>query len=275
MKLHFSKRNKLIFAAAALVLVLLIVYTQFFYLAPLKTDLKTKQQTLQSEQKLLDIATQKKQSTTKTVEDTRELQKEIPIKPMEEQLILDLEKAETLSTSKISSMSFSKGADVNTAAIQANGQNANGQQNTTATQNGTNQTATNQTQANQGSSNQTATNKQTPANQQAQATPTTTGLKKLTVGLSVESPNYEKFETFIQTLESLQRIVVVESITYSGGQEITSLTQTSLPLTYSLTVSAFYMPALEDLASQLPKIDAPAPAGKENPLPQFSDLTTP
>jgi len=98
-------------------------------------------------------------------------------------------------------------------------------------------------------------------------------MKKLTVSLSVESPSYEKLEKFIATLESLKRIIVVESISYSGGQEITSLDQEDQPLTYSLTISAFYMPSLTDLAAELPKIDAPKPAGKDNPLSQFSAST--
>ena len=52
----------------------------------------------------------------------------------------------------------------------------------------------------------------------------------------------------------------------SGGEEITSLDQEEPPLTYSLTFSAFYMPSLDDLAAEIPKIDAPKPAGKDNPL---------
>jgi type IV pilus assembly protein PilO len=35
------------------------------------------------------------------------------------------------------------------------------------------------------------------------------------------------------------------------------------------------MPTLADLAAELPKIDAPAPAGKDNPLSQFSATTEP
>jgi type IV pilus assembly protein PilO len=66
---------------------------------------------------------------------------------------------------------------------------------------------------------------------------------------------------------------VVESINYTGGPEITSLDQEQTKLTYSLTVSAFYMPTLADLQAQLPHIDAPAPANKKNPLSQFTDTT--
>ncbi|WML25433.1 pilus assembly protein PilO [Neobacillus sp. OS1-33] len=256
MKLRFSKRDSIIIGIVTLIVVFLIVYAQFFKLSPLKSDLGIKQQSLESEQKLLEIASQKKaEDTKKTSEDTKELQKKLPVEPLQEQLILDLEKAENLSNSKISSMSFSKDADVSTAADQANAENANGQQ-----------TTTNQTDTNQATANQDTAAQQAAANQ-------TAGMKKMTVSLSVESPSYEKLEKFVETLESLKRIIVVESISYSGGEEITSLDQEEPPLTYSLTFSAFYMPSLDDLAAEIPKIDAPKPAGKDNPLSQFSATT--
>ncbi|MEH7375662.1 pilus assembly protein PilO [Neobacillus drentensis] len=261
MKLRFSKKQSLIIGIFTLLVVLFLVYAQFFKLSPLKSDLANKQQSLESQQKLLEIVSQKKaEDTKKTTEDTRELQKKLPVKPLQEQLILDLEKAENLSKSKISSMSFSKDADVNTSADQSTAENSNGQQTTT------NQAVTNQAANNQATANQDTTSQQTVSAQIA-------GLKKLTVSLSVESPSYEDLEKFIDTLESLNRIVVVESISYSGGQEITSLDQEDEPLSYSLTISAFYMPSLTDLAAELPKIDAPAPAGKDNPLSQFSATT--
>jgi type IV pilus assembly protein PilO len=81
-------------------------------------------------------------------------------------------------------------------------------------------------------------------------------------------------EKFISTLESLNRIVVVESINYSGGQEITSLEKEPAAdkLSYSLSVSAYYLPTLNDLIADLPKIDAPGPANKKNPLSAFTDI---
>ncbi|MEH6956314.1 pilus assembly protein PilO [Neobacillus drentensis] len=261
MKLRFSKRDSIIIGFVALLVVLILVYAQFFKLAPLKSDLGMKQQSLESEQKLLEIASQKKaEDTKKTSEDTKELQKKLPVEPLQEQLILDLEKAENLSNSKISSMSFSKDADVTTVADPASTETATSQQ-TPA-----NQTTANQTPVNQGTTNQDTAAQQAAASQ-------VNGMKKLTVSLSVESPSYEELEKFVGTLESLKRIIVVESISYSGGEEITSLAQEEKPLTYSLTFSAFYMPSLEDLAAEVPKVDAPKPAGKDNPLSQFSATT--
>ncbi|MEH7106630.1 hypothetical protein [Neobacillus sp. LXY-1] len=261
MKLRFSKKENLILGIVALLVVALIVLAQFFYLSPLKTDLKKQQSSLDIAQKKLEaISQQKTQDSQQTVEDTKELQKKLPVKPLQEQLILDLEKAENVSDSEIKTMSFSKDADVSSGTNQTVIQNTAQQQSSTTT---TSQPAT---------SSQSTANQDT-ANQQSSGTVVPEGMKKITANLTVESPTYEDFEKFIDALESLNRIIVVESISYTGGQEITSLSQQNQPLAYSLTFSAFYMPGLNDLQAQLPKIDAPAPAGKENPLSQFPDVT--
>jgi type IV pilus assembly protein PilO len=268
MKLRISKIDKIIMGAGVLLIMIVIVYSQFFSLSPLKSDLSIKEQSLETEQKLLDTITQKNTETANTEsEDTSELQKKVPVEPLQEQFILDLEKAENVSNSEIKSMSFSKDADVTVATDQTNAQTgATGQ--TTAQTTTTNQSDTAATQ----STTSTTTTDQSGTQQQA-ATPYS-GLKKLTVQLSVESATYQNLEKFIQTIESLPRIVSVEAINYTGDKEVTSLQTETQPLTYSLTVSSFYMPSLTDLQADLPKMDTPAPAGKENPLSQFPAAAT-
>jgi len=273
MKLRLSKIDKIILASGVLLLVIIIVYSQFFSLNPLNSDLTSKEQSLQTEQKLLDTVTQKNATTASSEpEDTAERQKKVPVEPLQEQFILDLQKAETVSNSNIKSMSFSKDVDVTVSTDQTNTQttttgqtstqNATTNQTSTATQSGTTQGTTNQTTSSQSGTLQ-------------QATAAYSGMKKLTVQLSVESDTYQDFEKFIETIESLQRIVSVEAINYTGGQEVTTLTTTETPkFTYTLTVSTFYMPSLTDLKSDLPKMDAPAPAGKDNPLTQFPATST-
>jgi type IV pilus assembly protein PilO len=263
MKHGLSKLDKMILLAGSLLLVLVIAYGQFLKLIPLKSDVSMKEQSLNTEQKLLEVVTQKKvDETTKVVEDTRELQKKVPVKPLLEQFILDLEKAEIVSNSVISSMSFTKDADV-MLATETPAENAAVNQAGTTGQD----TATPPAQTSEAGQEAAA------ANGQPAAPPVSNGLKKLTVSMSVESPTYEDLEKFIATLESLERIVVVESISYSGGKEITSLDLELEKLQYSITVSAYYLPTLDDLIAELPKIDAPAPANKKNPLSSFSDTT--
>lgn len=250
MKLHFSKKEKMILLLVALLLILAIVFAQFVLLYPLKSDLEIKEQRLATQQKLLDALNNKNESSnaeTVTAEETREIQKKVPVKPMQEQFILDLEKAETISNSKIVSMTFSAAGD-------------------STTETGTEQTpeATSETETN------TATG-EASEQQTAQDAAAANALKKLTVNLGVESPSYEELEKFIDSLESLKRIVVVEAINYSSGEEITSVDQKDEPIKYTLTISAYYLPELNDLLAELPKIDAPAPANKDNPLSTFSE----
>jgi type IV pilus assembly protein PilO len=256
MKLKLSKKEKLILLAGILLVVLLVASAQFMMLSPLKSELVMKEQSLKTEQKLLDGITQKKaDETNKVVEDTRELQKKVPVSPLQEQFILDLERAEIVSNSLVKSMSFSKDVDVTIAPPVQENSAANGE--TTSDE-----------------SLEVKTVQEVEAEKAAQTANTVTGLKKLTISLNVESPTYEALEKFISTLESLNRIVVVESINYSGGKEITSLETEPAEekLSYSLSVSAYYLPSLNDLIADLPKIDAPGPANKKNPLSAFSDV---
>jgi type IV pilus assembly protein PilO len=243
----FSKRDLFIVMITTLLLVVIILYLQYFYLVPLKNDLAIKQENYNSEEKILNtIGQQIGTSKTVSLESTSALQQKVPVKPMQGQIILNLQMAETISNSQIKTMSFST---VDQAVESSS----------------TTQTSNNQTQASSGTGNQAASNLKS-----SQSIPS--GIKKLTLQLSVESPSYDEFETFISTLESLKRIVVVDSISYNGNQEITSLAEDSQPFDYNLTLSAFYMPGLTDLQAQLPKIVVPAPANKENPLSAFADI---
>lgn len=262
MKHRFSKRTNLILTTIIALLVLTIAYVQFFHLLPLKNELSTAQRSLESEQKLLEGLTGKTvNQPSVTLENTRVLQQKVPVKAMQDQFILDLEKAETISTSEIKSMSFSEDVQVEAAPNQDNQQNST----TTPTQ------PAPQANSAAGSNTEPAASQGSASTKPMASMPS--GIKKLSVVMNVESPTYQDFETFITTLESLKRIVVVEEISYSAGQETTSLESKDQPFSYSLTCSVYYMPSLEDLQSQLPSIDAPPPANKENPLTTFADMT--
>jgi type IV pilus assembly protein PilO len=260
---RLSKLDKIILLAGLILLVMIIVYGQFIKLTPLKSDVTLKEQSLNTEQKLLELVSQKKvDDTTKVYGETMELQKKVPVKPLLEQFILDLEKAEIVSNSIISSMSFTKDADV-IIATETPAENATVDQAGTTVQ----ENATPPVQSG-GAAPEAAA-----ANGQPTAEPVSNGLKKLTVSLNVESPTYEDFEKFVETLENLDRIVVVESISYHGNKEITTLDQEAEKLSFLLTVSAYYLPTLDDLVAELPKIDSQAPANKKNPLSSFSGST--
>lgn len=264
MRLNSSNKQKWVAAILGLLLIAFGSGAYFLAIQPLKADLQMKQDSLKTEEQLLSIIQGKEKETEKfTADSSTQMQYKIPVKPLVEQLILDLDKAEVVSGSKILSMSFAKDSEI--AAPDE----------TEATAGETTDTAANTTDA--GTSGDTGTSGETQSGQ-TEGTPAPPksviqvpeGVKKVTVQLSVESPGYAELEKFVSTLESMKRIAVIESINYTGGAEITTLQQKDEPLKFSITVSAFYMPELTDLAQQLPDISAPEPAGKKNPLTTFS-----
>lgn len=251
MKLRFSKKNKMILSTLLLLLVIVIAGTQFLFIQPLNTELQQMKQNLKTEQKLLSLIVEKKSDIKdNTIESTTELQQKLPVMPLLEQLILDLEKAEVVSDSSIKSMSFSKDGELF-------------------------EQETNQGAIVEGAEVSEEEIENTTSDTKGITAALPEGVKKITIELNVESSSYEKLEKFIETLESLKRIVVVEMIDFTGGEELTSVEKENEPLTYRLTVSAFYMPELTDLKDHLPKLESPEPANKRNPLSDSSKVTKP
>lgn len=287
MTLRFSKKEIFILTLAVVLTAALIFAGFHFYLSPKKRDIETKTSTLKSEQQVLAaLQQQQTQKTDITVESIAALQRKVPVKPQLEQLILDLEKAEIVSGSQIKNMTFAE-ADVAGAAPEVQQQqpaeDENIEESSDSNKESEGQVQLNAGENTQGTTQQSGTNgqpsgqpsQQTGSNQPApyQPTPLPAGIKRLTVNLQVVSSNYDELKSFIETLEALPRTIVVESVGFSSGGEITSLdSELKEELSYSITLSAFYMPALTDLQDQLPEIVPPEPGNKTYPFNKFPDL---
>lgn len=285
MTLHFSKKEIFIIVLAVILAAAMIFSGYYYYISPKKMDIETKTATLKSEQEVLTSLQQKQTKTSDlTVESIAVLQRKVPVKPQLEQLILDLEKVEIVSGSRIKNMSFAEadvpGAAPQTQAAQQQPADAkNKEENTDSNKESKEQTKDENTeQTNQQSDTNQKTTEQTngqtetaqPANPAPyQPVPLPGGIKRLTVTLSVVSSDYYELEKFITALEELPRTVVVETVAFSGGEEVTDLTsENKKEISYNLTFSAFYMPALTDLQGKLPELVPPEPGNKTYP---FSD----
>jgi len=273
MKFYFSKKEKMIMSALFILLVAFVTLGYILFIQPAKADLQIKQQSQQTQKQLLNVVLEKRASVNNsTVKSTTELQKLLPVKPFEEQLVLDLGKAEVVSNSTIKTMAFSEGSG-------ALNQGNSGQE-----------TATNST-ADPASNNASTTQSTTvsgnlvvapnttvqgqSSNQQQSNTSLPAGIEKVTVDMNIESPTYEDLEKFLTTLENQKRVTVIEKINFTGTKEITSLEDTEGPLNYNVTFSAFYMPGLKDLEDGIPKFDIPPQSNKRNPLSKFADTNDP
>jgi type IV pilus assembly protein PilO len=259
--MSLSRKEKLIAIILSLLLVATIAAGYFLYLQPKKAEVERTEKELQMEEQLLTVIQGKVMAaSTTTFESTVELQKQVPVKPLLSKLLLDIEKAEIISESFVTNMSFTDG-EITIENISEIEEKVEEDLNGDTTGNGESTEGTESTDTGQAD-----------ASPKENTIPLPTGVKKITVNLSVESPTYFELEKFIETLEDNLRIVVVESIEFNGYEEIIKLEQQIEPLSYNLAVSAFYMPTLLDLQNQLPIIEVPIPSNKKNPLNTFPDL---
>ncbi|WKA52449.1 pilus assembly protein PilO [Planococcus liqunii] len=93
-------------------------------------------------------------------------------------------------------------------------------------------------------------------------------LQQVKTTVTFETADYKGITTFIKEIESMDRILVIDSIDFGANDEVTTLEAEKELLDVILSFSAYFRPDLIALTDTLPKVDAPQPAGKMNPLPQ-------
>ncbi|GMB07468.1 pilus assembly protein PilO [Thermolongibacillus altinsuensis] len=232
---RLSKKQFALFIFSLFLLSALLFLLYLYTLKPMKDRIEQLESELKTEQTLLKtIQAKQNEQNDERLLSVVELQKRVPVQPFFEQFLLEIEKAEVVSNSLVSNMTFSDGEGVTGAPNEQQEQSA---------------------QAND--------------SEQSPSSSLPSGIKKLSVDLTVRSPSYYQLERFIETLEHAKRIIAVESLSFTGQPELTSLTDEIQPLTYSLTVSTFYAPDLKELKKQLPPIDVPSPSQKRNPFPSL------
>lgn len=238
-------------AVIGIVFILILLFTSIYFLVlyPKIGLIDQKEKELKTQQQILSVLQSKVAASNEgTFESTSSLQKLVPVKPLEQQFLLDIEKAEVVSGSFVSQMDFAEAElklEEDRPELEVNLEG--------------------QTEEEEKASAENETEEKTAA----PALPE--GVKEMTVTMTVESPSYFELETFLQTLENSQRITVVESIDFTANDEIIETEQIDKPLSYQVTVSAFYMPSLTDLIDQLPKMESPEPANKKNPFSNFGE----
>ncbi|BCB04999.1 hypothetical protein [Bacillus sp. KH172YL63] len=241
MSIRFSKKEWIAIGTALVLMIGLIFSAVWFFYLPVKNQRENVQNDINTEKKLIEALDGKIASIKQdSFENSSSLQQKVPVKPMTQQLLIDLEKAEIVSDSFIKSMAFSEGSVTlpmtEGSALPAEGEVAEGE----------------------GVEGNPPPGDMLPP-----------GIQKLTATLAIEAKSYFEIEKFIQELEELHRIVEVEQISFSGPAEILQYKEDVENIQLNLVVSAFYLPGLVELESELPKLDTPLPSNKKNPFQQF------
>lgn len=278
--MSFTKKETIILVLTVLLTILAIFALYYFYLEPKYNNIDTQTQTLKAEKELLaSLESQQQKKSNITAESLAVLQRKVPVKPQQEQLILDLEQAEVISGTRIINMSFSEGdvapppAEIPEETNQEN-EKSDDEAKTESDENADTEDTNDEAAEENADAEDTEDN--TTKENTYKPTPLPGGIKRLMVTLSVESADYEQLKKFIESLEGLQRTIVIETISFAGTAEVTELPAADAKeeekIAYSLTLSAFFMPGLTDLQDKLPELVAPPPANKTNPFNLFPDF---
>ncbi|MFC0187374.1 hypothetical protein ACFFJY_03695 [Fictibacillus aquaticus] len=256
-----SKIKTYILAAVFVVLLMAGLFFYFNNLAPIKNQITAVDGQIKQQGKLLDTITAQPAGTAAPLdENTFLLQQEVPVKPLMDQLLLQFEKAEVLSDSLILTMEFTDG----------------------------------EIEAEESDEEEVAAIDPTPAPEGEAAAPAEEnsseaeaaepaiapellpeGVKKITAELTVQSKDYDSLMVFLKEVEKLKRVMVIEGIDFTGPQELEVAAgedseepaeEVSDQLIYELTVSAYYLPELVEYLKDLPRVDFPAPNGKDTPF---------
>ncbi|WP_078545328.1 hypothetical protein [Litchfieldia alkalitelluris] len=248
MTLRFTKKHIIIVLFSALVLVGGSYLAIMLLVDPVKAEIGSLESSISTQQKLIDVLKQKQNNNETPVVSSTEIQKKVPVIPLVEQLILDIQQAENVSKSEITSMSFAESDFSLPAEIPAS------QPVTTEPTDSSSQETTEQTESEE---------------EPVVFDPSVVeGLKQVTVTISIESPGYYELEKFLSLIEDQTRIAKIDSLNFTGKSEVVSVAQEDLdePLSYTVTLSTFYMSAFPELAIEAPKVNYPTPSDKKNPL---------
>ncbi|WP_308637376.1 hypothetical protein [Paenibacillus silvisoli] len=243
-----QKRN----AALTLLFVLLGVAFAMAYSfvihAPSKELERTKQLLLQEKQ-LLNAVDERLAKQQGELQSTLSLQRKLPVEPLIDQYLLDLEKVELLSGGQLRSIGINEGdaaalfANANAAALVVNAD---------------------------GNAQAPQTENQEAAEAQQPAQAPTNDVKRLTFSLSVNTPDYGHMMKFLKRLEELQRISKIDSFAFTGGLATAEAASGGGGMNFTVAVSTFYLTQMDELKNGLPWVEYPEPANKTNPLPPSS-----
>ncbi|MCP3762584.1 hypothetical protein NLX67_09300 [Domibacillus sp. A3M-37] len=272
--------KKRVYTSIVLFLILLLfVYLYFAFYRTAAVKLETAEQQIQAEEQL--IAALQANNTGASVQGpvvvTGSLQNKVPVKPMGDKLMLDFEKAELLSDSLITAIVFTEGEE-ETLPVQEETDNADETADADTAEN-TNmaadeETASEEEQANESEEENMTDGTEEETDVQEQPLPEEVlpaGIRKIRAQLTIESPGFAEMNAFIDSVENQLRMIRVEQLEFTGPEEAQKVEGVTEPVTYNLTVAAYYMPELTDLLEDAPEIDVPDPANKQDPFVVIED----
>ncbi|MBA2173447.1 hypothetical protein H0266_00890 [Halobacillus locisalis] len=214
---------------------------QFFYL-PEKKEVTQLEETVATESQLLQVLEQEQSEEEEVISlaTSREVQSKLPVLKAPDQMLLALERAESVSNSFIESIA------VNSSAVLTPEE----------------EPSSLDVDSDIGEDEGPVTDVD-PEVEQTEA-PLPVGVSSMTFDLSVASQNFTDLMSFLSEVMDSSRIVSIESVSFNDDRIIEGeLTY----FFYFVTLSAYYYPGLDELEDELPEYHYNTESNKQNPFP--------
>ncbi|BAQ11583.1 hypothetical protein OXB_3114 [Bacillus sp. OxB-1] len=220
----WSKRQKegALLALSIVFLIALCLYSYFLIYAPVKEANDQMKQTIANERDVL-FALRKQAAgqalSNETSGTSQPLQRKVPVKPLEEAVLLQVEKAEVKSGSFVQDVTFTHSDYV----IENPPEHVE-------------------------------------------------NVSRLLTEVYLEAVSYLDVQKFIDEIEKMERVYVIESIMIDAPEELRDMESEVEPMQMTIAFNAFYRGDLIELEPEAPKTDAPLPADKADPTPYNSGV---
>ncbi|MCM3710764.1 pilus assembly protein PilO [Sporosarcina luteola] len=215
---NLTKRQKEmgLLVLSILFLLILAAYSYFQIYAPSKESNERAAQTLANERDILfALQRQEAQQSNTGTSNSRPLQQKLPVKPLEDLILLQVQKAEVKSDAFVHEVNFSLEEPIIENAPE-----------------------------------------------QVQNV-----LQAVITEVHLAADAYMQIDRFIEEIESMERIFIMDRIEFTAPDEVRTIEQEDGPIELIVTFHALFRPDLGNLEDEAPKVDAPLPAGKQDPTP--------
>lgn len=213
---------------------------------------------LKMEQKALEILEEKvNNQTVISGQPIGVLKSKVPVTAKVDELILDIERAEVISSSRLISVKFNDesvtGQDVQEKIAQTLGSEDSVEPEEESETEGEEDNVVAETEDEEVNSVQTLLPE---------------GINRITAEIEVEVSRFEQILTFIEEIEQLNRVIKVDSIEFEAPDEKEVLTEKEdTTLLFNVKISTFYLPMLAEFENKLNQ-ELPEPAKKKDPFHQ-------
>lgn len=214
---NMTKRQKEmgLLVLAIVFLLALSAYSYFQIFAPAKEANERAAQTLANERDILfALQRQEAQQSETRSSSSRPLQEKLPVKPLEDLILLQVQKAEVKSGAFVHEVNFSLEEPII----------------------------------------------ENPPEQ-------VENVQAIIAEVHLAADTYGQIDRFIEEIESMERLFIMNSVEFTAPDEVRTVEQEEDTMELVVTFHAFYRPDLGNLETEAPKVDAPVPAGKQDPTP--------